>query len=194
MPPLRVHQVTVVPLAVQPEGSVSVTEDEDPVGVAIDAQCDLAPDLVEREPGRELGLEAVVHVRLGVGGRDEDGGQARDHDAQHDHHGEHLDQRVAALAEQAAALQRVGSLRFSLDSLERGACDRLAAAADPPGLLELLVDGDQRRQRLGAVPPAELRAGDDPRVLVEPVLDVRSLAPWAWSRPRPRAGRPGRGG
>ena len=32
------------------------------------------------------------------------------------------------------------------------------------------VDRDQRLQRVGAVPPAELRAGDDPFVLVEPVL------------------------
>ena len=33
------HQVIVVPLAVHPTGSVSVTDEEDPVGVASLAQC-----------------------------------------------------------------------------------------------------------------------------------------------------------
>ena len=38
----------------------------------------------------------------------------------------------------------------------------------------LLVDGDECLKRLGSVPPAELRAGDDPGVLVEPVAHVRA--------------------
>ena len=57
---------------------------------------------------------------------------------------------------------------------ERGLRDRLALTADPPLPLDLLVDGDQGLERLRAVPPAELRAGDDPRVLVEPVAHVRA--------------------
>ena len=56
VPPFRVHQVIVVPLAEQPVGSVSVTEDEDPVGVPDpDADIDEAPVAVVVEncrPGR----------------------------------------------------------------------------------------------------------------------------------------------
>src|SRR5439155_3842210 len=59
---------------------------------------------------------------------------------------------------------------------ERGAGDFFAPVPDPPDPLDLLVDRDQRLQRLRAVPPAELGAGDDPGVLVEPALHVAARA------------------
>jgi hypothetical protein len=73
---LRVHQV-IEPLPVlQYEGSVRVTDE--------DVAVDLAPHLVEGQPGRELRLETVVHVGFRVRGLHEDRRQARGHDA-HDH-------------------------------------------------------------------------------------------------------------
>ena len=78
--------------------------------------------------------------------------------------------RVALLASTSRASH------FDLDCTSLRARLRVQCAlrADAPELLGAAVDGDERRERLGAVPPAELRAGDDPGVLVEPVRDVRA--------------------
>ncbi len=57
--------------------------------------------------------------------------------------------------------------------LERGASLGFALRADAPELLDALVDGDQRLERLRSVPPAELCPGDDPGVLEQPVALVR---------------------
>src|SRR5439155_5728951 len=53
--------------------------------------------------------------------------------------------------------------------LSRNAC---ALRAETPDRLRTLVDRDERRECLRSPPPAELRAGNDPFVLVEPVPDV----------------------
>src|SRR5206468_13046341 len=60
-----------------------------------------------------------------------------------------------------------------LDLRERLLGDQLTLVAYTPELLGPLVDGDERLQRLGAVPPAEPRARHDVGVLVEPVVEVR---------------------
>ena len=60
--------------------------------------------------------------------------------------------------------------RFGLR--ERLARKLLTAGTDAPHSLCALVGGDQDLERLGAVPPAVARTGDDPRVLVEPARDV----------------------
>src|SRR5665213_2289570 len=62
--------------------------------------------------------------------------------------------------------------RVCADRGERCFRLRLAHCADAPELLDPLVDGGQRLESSIAVPPTHLGAGDDPRVLVEPVLDV----------------------
>ena len=95
------------------------------------------------------------------------GREAGDDDAQDDHRHEELDEGVALLAHFEVDLD--------LHECKRGLCVLRALRADAPERLGALVDGDERRQRLGAAPPAELRAGHDPRVLVEPMIDV------AWS-------------
>ena len=56
------------------------------------------------------------------------------------------------------------------------ACRQPLSAAGrrfPKGAHTRRSGDDQRPQRLGAVRPAHFCAGDDPRVLIEPVLDVR---------------------
>ena len=57
------------------------------------------------------------------------------------------------------------------DLRERATCDLLALAADAPELLNALVELDQGAECSGAAVPAEAGAGDDPVVLVEPVVD-----------------------
>ena len=70
------------------------------------------------------------------------------------------------------------------DLRESAPCNRLAPRADAPELLLAPVDGDQRRERLGAARPAEAGAGDDPVVLVEPVVDRASACAWGAQPPR----------
>src|SRR4029077_9833782 len=64
------------------------------------------------------------------------------------------------------------STRPRLDLRERFAGGELALPADTPDGLGAAADGGQDAQALGPVPPAELRAGDDPGLLVEEVTDV----------------------
>src|SRR5213592_2606790 len=66
---------------------------------------------------------------------------------------------------------------------ERVTGGELALVADSPDLLSLPVVGDQQAQRLGTVPPAELRAGDDPGVLEEEVADPRVRGFWMGLEP-----------
>src|SRR4051812_46579462 len=49
-----------------------------------------------------------------------------------------------------------------------------ALGSNAPELLGAAIDGDEGRECFGPAPPAELRTGDDPLVLVEPVRDVRA--------------------
>ena len=119
----------------------------------------------------ELRLEAPVLLRLRLRAGDEEVGDAREDDA-HDHHDrEHLHEAVAALSPEALRSRRSLAPRFDLR--ERSAATSSLFRADAPALLRQAVGGDQLTKRLGPVPPAELRAGDDPAVLVEEVPDVR---------------------
>src|SRR6266536_2855319 len=76
---------------------------------------DFATELVEREPRRLLGLEAIVHVGLSIRRAGENGGQATHHHSQDQVHGQHPDHREARLSVEAAR-HGVAWLHFPLAS------------------------------------------------------------------------------
>ena len=63
---------------------------------------DVALETVDAEPRLLLRLEAAVHVGLGVRPLDEERHQRGHNRAEDQEHGEHLDERVAALAAEPA--------------------------------------------------------------------------------------------
>ena len=84
--------------------------------------------LVERDPGVLLRLEATVLVGVGVdAGREERDDPAED-DAEHRHHDEHLDQGIAALVVPQSVDQLVDHDR---DETSLRACSACARLSDP---------------------------------------------------------------
>src|SRR5215213_2222810 len=75
------------------------------------------------------------------------------------------------------------------DCGESSARGRFTAVADAPLGLDAAVDADDDAERFGAVPPAEVRASDDPGVLVPPVTLVGGRR--AASRRQPGVEAPG---
>ena len=74
------------------------------------------PELVEREPRPLLSLEAVVHVRFGVGRTNEHGRQAAHDDAENRENSEEFDQGVTALSAEEACASPAECLHRSLAS------------------------------------------------------------------------------
>src|SRR5215212_9084896 len=83
-------------------------------------------------------------------------------------------------------------LRPRLECREASPRGRFTAVADAPLRLDAAVDADEDAERFSAVPPAEVRAGDDPGVLVEPVTLVGGRC--AAARRQPGVEAPGAGG